>query len=225
MSTPSLSSALLEEHAVAVVAVDQHEAQRIQIDLIGLRGEVVLLLRELGAVGDRPSCRWRGTRGSRGASSSSVGWPPPVELVEVDGQHRDALVFGGGADRVGEVPQQRLGTALAARFLRPRARADRRSAARRSGPRAAITSAAFARHVRHRHAQRADDETRRSPAAAAGAGTCAAHPGRATVRRRIARRMLACASPGVRSSPRSSPPCRTGHAGSTAWRGARCRGA
>jgi len=40
------------EHAIAVVAIDQHEAHRVYIDFIRLRSDVVLLLQKLRAVGD-----------------------------------------------------------------------------------------------------------------------------------------------------------------------------
>ena len=38
---------VLEVHAVAVVAVDQHEPHRIEVHLVGLRGDVVLRLLQI----------------------------------------------------------------------------------------------------------------------------------------------------------------------------------
>ncbi len=120
----------------------QHEAHRVEIDLVGLGGEVVALLGELGAVGDHLLAgRAELVDGARELLEHGLG--RAVELVEVEHQHRDAPVGGGGADRVGEIPEQRLGVPVTARLLD--GALDRIAAScSTSSPSGAITSAAFA---------------------------------------------------------------------------------
>ena len=58
-STAELVDRAFEERAVVAVAFDQHEALRIEIDLIGVRGDVVLRLIVAFAERDALSCRSR----------------------------------------------------------------------------------------------------------------------------------------------------------------------
>ncbi len=111
-----LVECVLEVSAVAVVAIDEHEAHRIEIDLIGLGGEVVTLLRELGAVGNHLLAA--GAELAQGGGELlQGGLGRAAELLQIERQHPDARVTRRRVDRVGQVPQQGLRVPLAARLL------------------------------------------------------------------------------------------------------------
>ena len=123
----------LEERAVVTEAVDEHEPLRIEIDLVGLRGEVVLRLVEAFAVRDTPSCRWCGSRGSPRATSSSFATPPPAMLPSRAPALRCACPSSRPRwHRRDRAPASRRAAGRTA--PRPRARTDRRRAARRARP-------------------------------------------------------------------------------------------
>ena len=117
-------------------------------------------------------------------NSASVGWPPPRHVVEVEHHGLDARIFLRGLERVDEIPEQGFGLRVA---LRARQRLVDRAAGEllddlalgRDDQRRVI------RDARNRGTQGSDDEAEDRPAAAPGAGTCAARRGRARCRPKI----------------------------------------
>ena len=208
-------------HAVLRVAIDHHLAHRGPGGhSIGLRGEVVHILQERGGVPHHflPEQRkaWMAA-----ANSSSVGCPPADKRFRSSRPPRRARPLRR-LERVGQVPQQRL--------VLPVPSPGQALVDRAAGPLLddlALAAGSPAPNGRdfgmEREAPRPG--SRRSPAAAPGAATSAAYPGRARPNEesyRSCRRRLAQV---VRPSLRCGRPCRTGRAGNKASRDAHCRGA
>ena len=107
---------ILEEHAIAVVAVEQHEAERIQVHLIGLGREVILVLQKIGSVRDDLLAAVA-ERGDGSGEFLELGLAGAAHVIGIDDQHHDARIAGRGANRGGQVPQQRLRRALALRLV------------------------------------------------------------------------------------------------------------
>ena len=222
-----LDAELVEEilviGAITLVAVDGHEAQRIEIDFVGRGGDVVALLQERGGVRHHLLARAAEILDGRGELRER-GLPATRHVVEIEDDRGDARVFLGGLERVDEIPEQGLFLARCpAPFPAPGPPGCRR-AARRSRPWARAPARTRPRCAESKYAG-LRRQSRRSSAAPPGAGTCAARRGHARCRRRSGRSCRRSLAQEVRPSLRCARPCRTDHAGSTAWRDGRCRGA
>src|SRR6185312_15953823 len=106
----------LEIEGIAAEALDHHEPGGIEVDLVGLRREVVLILVEGGAVGDD----WLAARaelldGARELLQHRLAGA--LHLVEIENQDADVFVRRGAANGIDEVPEQRLGTLLSLSVL------------------------------------------------------------------------------------------------------------
>src|SRR5881275_1586826 len=102
---------VLQVRAVAVVAVEQHEAHRIEVDLVGLGGEVVALLGELRAVGDHFLAA-----GAEFAQCAGQLFERDLgracEFLQIQRHGRNTPVARRRVDRVGQIPQQCLRVTL-----------------------------------------------------------------------------------------------------------------
>src|SRR5581483_4359064 len=97
----------LEVHAIAGIAIEQHEAEWIEIDLVGLRGEVVRALQKVLAVRDHMLAA--ATKFADGGGELfEFDLPDAAQIIGVDLERRDALIGSRGANRGCEIPQQRL---------------------------------------------------------------------------------------------------------------------
>ncbi len=209
---------VLQIGAVAVVALQQHESHRIEVDLIGLSGEVVALLGELRAVGDHLLAGGAElAQRVRQLLERDLG--RAVEFLQVQRQHLDTSVARRRVDRVRQIPQQRLRVTLAAclfdHALQRVARelldqlplgSDEQRRPRRD---------AWHPGPQQPHDQGEDRQQHDQMQRLAQAVQAAPQAGEKRTRRHDC----------FRSFPRSSLLCRTDRAGSRAWRGARCRGA
>ena len=109
----------LEERAVVTEAVDEHEALRIEIDLVGLRGDVVLRLVEAFAV--REHLLAAGAEvADRSGDLLQLGDAAARHVTEIEHQRFDALVGLRGLDGIDEIAHQRFSALLAVQ-LRNRA--------------------------------------------------------------------------------------------------------
>ena len=94
--------------AIARVAVDGDRAGGLQPHLVGLRHQVVLLLTDVGAVGEHLLAG--GTElAQRGGHGLELGQAATGHLAGVEHERGDARVLGRRADRVGEFLDQGLG--------------------------------------------------------------------------------------------------------------------
>ena len=84
---------ILEEHAVASVAVQQHEAERIQVHLVGLGREVILVLQEVSAAGNDLLAAVA-ERGNRSGQFLELGLAGAAHVIGIDDQQRDARIAG-----------------------------------------------------------------------------------------------------------------------------------
>ena len=111
-----MSISALEERAVVAEAVDEHEALRIEIDLVGVRGEVVLRLIVAFAV--RRCTFLPLVRNSRIAARDLLQLRDAAagHAAEVEHQRFDALVRLRGLDGIDEIAHQRFGALLAVRL-------------------------------------------------------------------------------------------------------------
>ena len=95
---------VLEEHAVTLVAVEQHEAEGIDVDLVGLGSEIVLAAQEIAAVGDHLLAL--GAEIGDGRSQFlQLHLADTIDVVGFDQQRLYAAVIRGRADRVGQIPE------------------------------------------------------------------------------------------------------------------------
>ena len=111
-STDELVERVLDEDAVVREAVDVGDALRVEVDLVGVRGEVVLRLVEVLAEGDDRLAAGAETIDGSG-DFLQLGGAAAVEAAEVEVQRADAVVVAGGIDRIDDVAQQRFGRRLA----------------------------------------------------------------------------------------------------------------
>src|ERR1019366_10292025 len=94
------------------VAVEQHETERIEIDLIGLRREVVLALQEVTAVGD-DLLATAAKLADRRSQLLELDLAGSVHVIGIDQQRANARIAGRCANRRGQIPEQCLGGAPA----------------------------------------------------------------------------------------------------------------
>src|ERR1022692_4986414 len=99
---------VLEKHAIAAVAVEQHETERIEIDLIGLRREVVLALQEVTAVGD-DLLATAAKLADRRSQLLELDLAGSIHVIGIDQQRANARIAGRCANRRGQIPEQCLG--------------------------------------------------------------------------------------------------------------------
>src|SRR5581483_4173844 len=101
----------LEVERIAAEALDHHVPGRIEVNPVGLRREVILILVEGRAVGDD----WLAARtefldGARELLEHRLAGA--LHLVEIEHQHPNASVRRGAANGIEEIPEQRLLTLL-----------------------------------------------------------------------------------------------------------------
>src|SRR3984957_14087611 len=107
-----LVEGIAKEHAIAVIVVEQYETERVEIDLVGLRGEVVLLLQEIVAVRDHLLAAAVKLADSVG-KLLELHLAGATHVIGLDHQRADVCVGRRGADRRGHIPEQGLWLALA----------------------------------------------------------------------------------------------------------------
>jgi hypothetical protein len=220
---------VLEIEPVVLVALDERDTARVEVDLVGVRREVILaLIVVVGVRDDRLAARAEPV--DRFAQLGELGDPCTLEPAEVEVQRPDAVIVRGGFDRFDEVAQQRL-RGLAPQTLRNRAldgialelldhgalgcnhecRVARHD---RDRPRQHTPQRAE-QHEQHDEVQDLAERIETAPQPTEQSSNRAHHSAFASIARGAA----------IRPFPRSSPTCRRGRAGSRAWRGGRCHDA
>ena len=235
-----LADRILVVHAVSVIAGEQDEAHRVEVQLVGLGGEVILAVEEITAARDHLLAAAAKFADGRG-QLLEFRQPGAGQIVGLEEQRLHAPVGGGLADRVGEVGQQRLRGGLALRLAE---RALERLAGellddlagRPQYQRAALRQPRD-RAAQRRHQQRQQAEQQQQvqhPAQYVQAAPGAAqevqqvtHAWRLSPARTATARTSGppVGRPLPRPSLRCAPTCRRDRAGSKASRDARCRDA